>query len=58
MVLNQENMKINYIHTIKLYKSMVSNHDIARSHCIKQCKLFQNNYTFQQFIVINHESEA
>jgi hypothetical protein len=25
---------------------------------IKPYKLFQNNYTFQQFIVSNHESEA
>jgi hypothetical protein len=31
---------------------MVSNHDIARSHCIKPYKLFQNNYTFKMVTTV------
>jgi hypothetical protein len=59
MVLNQENMYINYIHTMKLVQIHgLKPWFIARCHGIKPLKLFQNNYTFQQFIVSSHESEA
>jgi hypothetical protein len=37
------------------FQTMIFHEVIVSNHIYK---LFQNNYTFQQFIVSNHESEA